>query len=238
MTWSNVQAIPIFAPCSEPYGDNWVEQILGTTLKPLHQQFTDSVRWLWATRYSGLYSNENPPVGCALPEEYQSDGRYRYIMVRASAEEAFQKKLQYRSIELASEAGCYTDPRGWVDYDVVADLGSNRYIREEATPEQRVQRAKLVAYFIDATVKLMLDMLAQDEKGRWRFELSTHEQNPKGSVFESVHHLFCNATCAPTTVLVSHKDNQLGIGTYWMEYWSTIAVEPDKDWRLEFPLKY
>lgn len=238
MPWRNAQALHIFAPLSEPYGDNWVEQILGTIVKPLHQQYADDVGWLWVTRYSRRYTEETPPENCHLPVDFRSNGWYRYVLLRVSAQEDSEENLHERAIQLAREAGCYTDPRGWIDYDVIADLGCNRFVREQANPDERARRAQRVGYFVDATVRLMLDLLVQAENGIWRFEPSTHQQNPKGSVFESVHHLFCNATQTPTTVLLSHQDSQLGIQTYSMRHPKWIALEPGKDWQHEVLLQY
>jgi len=42
-------------------------------------------------------------------------------------------------------------------------------------------------------------------------ELSDSDQNPHQSIFESVHHFFCNISEVPTRVLVSG----LEIGTDW-----------------------
>jgi hypothetical protein len=87
--------------------------------------------------------------------------------------------------------------------------GGDRFIFAEANTTERINRAQKVAYFMDATVRLMLDMLVQTESGIWRFEHNTHEQNPYGSAFESLHHLFCNATNVPTIVSIDLRNNQI-----------------------------
>jgi len=239
MPWRNAHALQVFAPDDGSYRDNWVVQILGTTAKPLYQQYRDDIRWLWVTRYSGPYSEDNPPVGCRVPEGYLLGGYYRYVLFRASIEGQSEESFYDQAIRLAGEAGCYTDPRGWIDYDIVADLGCNRFIRAEANFEERAERARLVVHFVDATVRLMLDLLIHTEDGIWRFEQSTHPQNPNGLMLESVHHLFCNATCVPTTVLLSLLGCQLQITTHWMEKPLTklLGLDPGRPWQ-EVPLQY
>jgi len=37
----------------------------------------------------------------------------------------------------------------------------------------------------------------------WRFEQSTHEENPTGTTFQSIVHLVCNLTDARTRAVVS-----------------------------------
>jgi hypothetical protein len=53
--------------------------------------------------------------------------------------------------------------------------------------------------------------------GQYRIEQNSYfEQNPNGSSFESVHHVFCNITNVPTSILFAAQGgrNQLR-GTYW-----------------------
>src|SRR5690348_16691255 len=126
MPWRDAQALHIFAPPQDPYGENWVEQMLGTIIQPVYQQFSDTIRWMWVTRYAAQYDNNAPPLGYPIPDLFQADGRYRFIVFRISAESQLQQEIQSQAIRRASDSGCFTDPRGWVDYDVVADLGSNR----------------------------------------------------------------------------------------------------------------
>ncbi len=235
MPWRDAQALHIFVPPQEPYGDNWVEQILGTTVLPLYQQFTDDIRWMWVTRYTGLYDEAAPPVECSIPEYFRTDKRYRYIVFRVSARDEVQQEVKTQAIRKATEGGCFADLRGWLDYDVVADLGKDRFIKAMATAEERTRRARLIANFVDATVRLMLDALVQDEGGKWRLEQNQDEQNPHNSFFESVHHLFCNATWVPTTVLINSPVRQIIVGTHWRQP-LLFDVEPAKF--TEIPIGY
>lgn len=49
----------------------------------------------------------------------------------------------------------------------------------------------------------MLDAIQKDAQGRWQLEQNEDKkENPEGSFFQSVHHLFCNATNVPTNATV------------------------------------
>jgi hypothetical protein len=238
MTWQAPQAIHIFAPPEEPYGDNWVEQILGTVIRPLFLQYQDDLKWLWVTRYGGSYSDAAPPLGYPIPERYHSNGWYRYIVVRFSAQDEVQQSIQNEALRLAQEANCFPDPRGWIDYDIVADLGGDRFVRAEAGSDDRQRRSQLVANFMDATVRMILDALGQDSTGRWILEPNINPQNPNGSFFESVHHVFCNATAVPTTVLLSGRANQWQIQTFWMSQPAAFTVDTLRGFQGQIPVQY
>lgn len=203
MPWRNSQALHIFVPTEQPM-ENWVEQILGTVVRPLNEEFGSSIRWMWVTRYIQDYVRLPGQIKSyfghdPIPDHYliQGPNPYRYIVFRLSVEEEKRQELHQMALDLTEAAGLYVVP--WADYDVVGDLGMDRFIHEGADGEKRDLRAKLVANFVDATVRLMLHSLIE-EKGQWKLEPNTHEQNPDGSFFQSVHHLFCNATDVPTNI--------------------------------------
>jgi hypothetical protein len=148
-----------------------------------------------------------------------------------------KEKLQDDFLELANNAGCYIHPNGWMDYDVVKDLGGDRFIFTEANTTERINRAQKVAYFMDATVRLMLDMLVEKEPGIWKFESNDHKENPYGSAFESLHHLFCNATNVPTIVCLNLHNSQLKVKTHWM-YPKQISLEEQQVWPIPVRLQF
>lgn len=247
MPWRDAQALHIYVPTEEPYGSNWVEQVLGEVIRPIFEQHKKGIRWLWVGRYMGPYNEEKPPPpyddgsppppGGYIPERYRSDGNYRFVLFRISARRKYKQTLLGQTLHWAKGADCWAYPPGWKEYDVVQNLGihEDRFIQAGADPKKRANRAKLIAYFMDATAKLRLDSLVQDAQGRWSIEgNSNHEENPNGSFFESVHHLFCNATRAPTTVLLSAKSNQLTLGTFWPPGLLSISHRegdfPQKNW--------
>ncbi len=221
MNWRNVQALHIFAPDAQPYdANNWVEQIMGTTIKPIFERFGDSISWIWITRYI----QPNRPFDYDVPGEYLVRRQlYRFIVFRASVTENERDGVQQETIRLARANNLFTDPRGWVDYDVVADLGSDRFVRSNANEEERIRRARLVANYMDVTNRLMLDALTQDLQGKWQLEENRSPENPKGSFFESVHHVFCNATGVPTTAMLAIARNQIKVRTNWASVLTTDA---------------
>lgn len=239
MSWYDAQALHIYAPPDEPFGRNWVEQILGEVVKPIIQKYGEHVPWVWGTRYSNTYKEDDPPRGYPLPDAFHADGRYRFIVLRLHAPPEIRADLHSESIEMAQSAGCFTEPDGWVPYDPVHDLGGDRFIRNDASLEDRRQRARLVASFVDATIRLMLDSLTYDEAGKWNLEPNMlPKENRKGSFFESVHHLFCNATGVPTTILLGGKCSSLQIKTYWMKKPIVCAGDETREFKVEVPIKY
>lgn len=218
MPWRKADSLYIFAPDREPFGMNWVEQILGAVVRPLQQRYTSDIRWLWATRYVGSYDAKAPPGGYALPQEYHSDGHYRFLLFRMSLTDAWRREAREEGLKLAAQAGCFTNPTGWTEYDVVMNLGSVRFVTRAAATSVRVERARLIAAFVDATVRLVLAALEQDADGKWTSELTGFiGENPHGSFLESVHHIFCNLTGVPTAVLLRRHQDDLHVGTHWMQ---------------------
>lgn len=203
MPWRNAQALHIFVPSAQPM-ENWVEQILGTVVRPLNEEFNASIGWMWVTRY--IQGSDHLPITIKehflaqpIPNHFllSEPYSYRYIVFRLSVEGDKRQALHQMALQLTEAAGLYAVP--WVDYDIVGDLGNDRFVHEGATEEERTLRAKLVANFIDATVRLMLNSLIE-ENGQWKLESNTHELNPDKSFFQSIHHLFCNLTNVPTFI--------------------------------------
>lgn len=238
MSWDDSQALHIFAPSREPYKENWVEQILGDIVKPIITEFDDAISWIWVTRYAGPYLDDNLPVGISIPQEFHANDFYRFVVFRLHVNSDFREAVQTKTIELVRNAGCFSDPRGWIQYDPVGDVGGDRFIRNDAERSERTERARLIISFVDITIRLMLHSLSKDEFDRWVIEPNMiPEQNPKGSMFESVRHLFCNATGVPTTVLLAGEWTSLQIGTYWMHPLS-ITGDKLKQYSLEVPINY
>lgn len=133
MPWNDAYEIPI-VPSGAQAHENWVEQLLGAIVKPLVSEFQTGVRWLWVTRYVHF---EPPPGITLVPSEFLYDGMHRYILFRCSVEESIRAALQARTIQHVTSIGGYSDPIGWSAYDVVGDLGSDRFVHERATAVER-----------------------------------------------------------------------------------------------------
>ena len=123
MPWRAAYGLDIFAPAAEPYGENWVEQILGTTIKPIYERYQEQIRWLWVTRYANVYHETDAPGGQRLPERFRANGMYRFVAFRLNVSDDVRAELQRWTIELAQAAGCYPESAGLSEYDAVADLG-------------------------------------------------------------------------------------------------------------------
>lgn len=238
MSWNDAQALHIFVPPREPFNENWVEQILGDVVKPIIAEYDDAISWIWVTRYADQYAADNPPVGVLIPQEFHSDGRFRFVVLRLHVDPDFREAVQARTIALLQNTGCFSDPRGWIQYDPIGDVGGDRFIRNDAEQSERAERARLIISFVDITIRLMLHSLSKDESNRWVIEPNMiPEQNPKGSMFESVRHLFFNATGVPTTVLLAGEWTSLQVGTYWMQPLS-ITGDELKQYRFEVQIRY
>lgn len=221
-------ALHIFVPSNEVFGGNWVEQILGTTVKPLLNEFNDLIDWVWVTRYRGEYDPASPPMGLEVPEQYLLNGFYRYVVFRLNSAPDSRDQIHDRAIQLSEDAGCLVNPRQWNPYDFVGDLGSDRFIMSDATQGDKLARAKLVARFVDSVVRLYLDSIASDQAGKWALESNdVREQNPNGSLFESVHHLMCNFTDVPTSVLLTVTSGMILLRTYWMREVRRIPIDSE-----------
>jgi len=190
------------------------------------------------TRYADQYIADNPPVGVSIPQKFHVDGRFRFVVLRLHVNPDFREVVQTKTIELAQNAGCFSDPRGWIPYDPIGDVGGDRFIRNDANQPERAERAKLIISFVDITIRLMLHSLSRDVSNQWVIEPNMIlEQNPKGSMFESVRHLFSNATGVPTTVLLAGEWTSLQLGTYWMHP-QLITGDELKQYRIEVPINY
>ena len=125
------------------------------------------------------------------------------------------------------------------DYPFIDDLGGDRFIGGEQSQQRRLERATLVVNYLCEVSKLFIHCLqGPDEIGRFQLERSDSDQNPHGSIFESVRHLFCNATGVPTTVLLAGEWTSLQLGTYWMHHPISITGDEIKQYRIEVPINY
>lgn len=95
------------------------------------------------------------------------------------------------------------------DLTLVGDLGHSRFLADGRTDRSAEERALLVLRYLHAVAELICDNLQQSPDGYWSLEQSRNRENPNGSNFESLHHLFCNMTQVPLFVNAS-------LWTEWM----------------------
>jgi len=239
MPVSDAQAVHIYAPARPSFSENWVQQILGELVKPLVSQFQDAIEWVWVTRYSGPYDANSPPLGQPVPSNFLADNHYRYVILRIATPSPFPQTMKDTTTGLAERAGCLLLPQNWSPYDILNDLGTNRFIQQDGTTDERLRRAHLVARFVDAVVRLSLDSLIRQPDGKWILEPNISNENPHGSLFESVHHLMCNHAGVPTSVMIRYTPPQLQITTPWMDRHIGVPLDqvPNDRW-LDVPLQY
>jgi hypothetical protein len=147
--------------------------------------------------------------------------------------------MRERLIELCASNGLHLRITPW---DIVSDLGSDRFAHPDSDDIARAHRAELVALFVDATVKLMLDSMVE-ENGQWRLETWQHRENHSGSFFDSMHHMFCNLTDFTLMVqmqmskMQGSEDDVLLVRTPYMPGFAPINLKKITDkfswWRLK-----
>lgn len=204
-----VRETAIFVPTAAPFdGETWAEGVLGNIVRPV-VRVESGLSWFWFTRYAQPRAESEGGEGTAIPRSFAVDGLFRSVRFRYAVPSDGVEAFERRTDELAEAVGARTsDVR---DYDWLLDLGADRFAGAAPSPA-RTLRAHLVADFLCSLCRLALDCLAgPDEAARYRFEENFTRSNPNGSPFESLHHLFCNITAVPTSVLVSGDH----VGTHW-----------------------
>ena len=210
----------IFVKANE--AQDWAETVMGQVIAPM----VDDLEWFWFSRYVQKI---------ASPGERQEDrddcnfdripGAYKEPLNFAGGMAPGHRSLRFRfavddTAQATFEASLQAliTERGYsishiLDYDYVADLGSNRHSGDEHRGAGcRASRAKLVTQLYQSISKLVLDALVSEANGRFHLEKNDDRgQNPHRSTFETLHHLFCNITAVPTFVLVG----PLAVGTHW-----------------------
>ena len=205
----NPRQTRIFVPPSSPFDkETWVENVVGNILVPVLRN--NRPKWFWFSRYESDRTDSGDCNISKIPQayEFQPDGIYRSLRFRfLSPSEEFEDSLK-KAILACSCA--ISDIR---DYSPKGDAASNRFLGEPRTEEKRKKRAELVISQFHATSELFIDCLkGPDSEGYFSLESDPDSgQNPHGSIFESVHHIFCNQTDVPLRVLTS----QTAIGTDW-----------------------
>ncbi|MFA7269115.1 MAG: hypothetical protein WC073_07215 [Sterolibacterium sp.] len=216
-----VRQTRVFVPSNEP-DHGWAETLIGKVFRPLTARFSDQLEWFWFSRYGPLTDDTGDCDITRIPEEYKQPIHpgaaisHRSMRFRFSIADDRQEAMEQWALQTIMEQGYYVSD--FRPYDFVSDTGSNRFLgTENRQPGRAIQRARLVTQFYAASSRLVIDALVgPDEDGRYRLETNDDFQNPGGSTFQSIHHLYCNITGTPTEVYVFQKAGLdiIGFGTF------------------------
>ena len=156
-----------------------------------------------------------------IPAEYKqpfpmaNQPGHRSLRFRFEIADGDQAAFEARLQQLLNQHGyAISDIR---DYDQVGDTGNHRHLGVKNRQAGRdVQRARLVTHLYWSISQLVIDALVgPDPVDRYRIENNDSQENPNGSTFESLHHLFFNITQVPVSILVSTGAQPQLFGTFW-----------------------
>jgi hypothetical protein len=214
----------VFVKSVEPLED-WAETLIGRVFRPLTQEFENYLQWFWFSRYgSGEGGDSGDCNISSIPDEYKQplqpggDPFHRSMRFRFSVpDDKMCTAFEGRAMELLPQYGYRVSD--FREYDHVNDAGRDRFLGVENRQAGRAeQRALLTTDFYCVTSKLVIDALVgPDASGRFRMESNDDQSNnPRRSTFQSLLHLFCNITNAPTDVYVYSKASMslVGFGTF------------------------
>lgn len=231
----------VFVRSDEPF-DDWAETLVGRVFRALAAEFADSLDWYWFSRYGCLVTQDSGDCDISrVPEDFKrplnndGEGFHRSMRFRFSIRDDRLAEFEQRAAALIRERGYFiSDFRA---YNSVQDTGCNRFLgTENRLPGRAEQRATLVTRLYMMIAALVIDALVgPDDRDRFRMETNDdQQQNPRGSTFQSILHLFCNITNVPTDVLIFQREglDLLDFGTFMYPPepppggWSTATPRP------------
>ena len=105
-----------------------------------------------------------------------------------------------------------SDMKDEEDYCWTNDLGQERFLQNNQRQRSKEERGQLVLDYLHAVSRLFVDSISHsDEEGYFHQERNSSGYNPFGSIFESLHHLFCNMTDVVTVVVAAKIDGKLAL---------------------------
>lgn len=201
--------------------DGWAETLIGRVIAPTAEQFNQQLQWFWFSRYIADLTDSGDcdltQIAANFKQPLQANGppMHRSLRFRFNVADGDQVSFENQILNLINQHGyAISDFR---DYDQVADTGGHRFLGiENRLPGRDAQRAALVTLLYQTISQLVIDgLVGPDAAGRYRIETNNDPQNPNGSTFESLHHLFFNITQVPLSVLLSDGAQANLLGTYW-----------------------
>lgn len=218
----SVRQTRIFVPPTAPFDEgDWVCTVVGHVVAPVSR--LPGLGWFQFNRY--VQSRADSGGDCdisGIPEGFGASenggrwtssgatGAFRSIRFRYRIDDGQQAAFEGQVRALITAQGCaISDFR---DFDLLGDYGGERF-RDAAKPHLSADRGELMGQFLCAVTKLFLHgLVGPDAAGRFSQEPNTHQENPLGSRFESVHHLFCNMVEARLPVMLTAQSPWMGSG--------------------------
>jgi hypothetical protein len=227
---------------------SWADNIIGNVIKQLTIEFPNSLNTFWFSHYISQIGAIGEDIGDCdinlIPDNFKQPfigfphPGHRSIRFRFDVNTNIQQVFEQRLKDLVIHFGfTISDIR---DYDQVADLGGSRFISQDKQQrEYQNQRAQGVTNFLHSISVLYLDtLIGPDEDNQYYGEQNNDKQNPNGSCFESLHHLFCNITQVPITVFLGTADQKDFPQTYWGVHRGKREIQINGQLVKEFFLTY
>lgn len=184
----------IFVPRNLPFDNvRWSAIVIGQVIAQVVRE-TAYLDWYWFSRYDCTKEYDASdcdisqiPTGFMSPvSQHYRSVRFRYSLPNNSVD-LFERECR-RRIE---DSGCaISDFR---DYDLMADLTTDRYLDGETNQAKIRERASLVLDTYCSIARLIVHTLSgPDANGAYC--LPHYVSQDQNSVFNVIHHLFCNMT--------------------------------------------
>lgn len=199
----------IFVPRNDLFNHpNWAEIVFGRVIAPMVQIADEYLEWFWFTRYDCPKNMDSDDCDIdKIPAEFinPENKHYRSVRFRYCLPQERQGVFEDECAQLIAQSGCVISD--FRQYDLIGDLGNERHLEGDRTPERIQARASLVLNNYCSISKLILHALSgPDENGR--FQLPHHLTPNQRSPFHVFHHIYCNATDVP--LYVDYIDNVPG----------------------------
>ena len=201
-----VRQTRIFVPATRPFDEgDWVSTVVGHVIKPIAE--SPGLAWFHFNHYVAPDTDSGDCDIARIPRMFSVQGNngerlFRSIRFRYRVEDEARNALEAQIRELLEGQDCAVSD--FRDFDhFLEDYGGTRYL-DQSRPELKATRAELLGQFLCAATRLFIHgLIGPDEIGRFSQEKNNNtRENPLGSRFESIHHLFCNMVDAKLPVSV------------------------------------
>ena len=185
--------------------ENWFESFVGNFVKPLLE--TGIIGQYWFSRYGSSGDR---------------DVKFRFSLDDYS-------QLEPTVNELTARFGL-TDLKDEEEHVWEDDLGGNRFFQTQNSESSKNVRSQLALNYLHSISQVFVDCLSQaDDQLYFYQEKNTADNNPHGSIFESLHHLLCNMTDVVIEIVVARIDGKLILQSpLYFTQWEELAGKEGK----------